>query len=223
MTAARAGRGRAARIDDAAGAPAVGDDSGDVLALAHPDWLYHHLSIAGDADLVTLFRQAAAGPGAIPWRDDLGHAEEDWFHLLAAPPEPQRRSVSLHGARVLAGQLRDAVERRREQAAAWAGRGGARSTSVSRDPEHGQGSVRPHRQPMQHTLTGAKSRSKRASGGGTAGHRRKSDSCRCRWSRHADPSVQHAGARTHLLVSMVAVASIQLRWQLYPRREAPRG
>ena len=126
MTAARAGRGRAARIDDAAGAPAVGDDSGDVLALAHPDWLYHHLSIAGDADLVTLFRQAAAGPGAIPWRDDLGHAEEDWFHLLAAPPEPQRRSVSLHGARVLAGQLRDAVERRREQVAILAGRGGDR-------------------------------------------------------------------------------------------------
>ena len=58
---------------------------------------------------------------------------------------------------------------------------------------------------------------------GALGARRKIDRCRCRWSRHADPSVQHAGARTHLLVSMVAVASIQLRWQLYPRREAPRG
>jgi hypothetical protein len=117
-----AGQGRARRAD--AEAPSAGADEADVLALPHPDWLYHHLVITGDADLVTLFRHAAAGPGAIPWRDDLGHAEEDWFHLLAAPPEPQRRSISLHGARVLAGQLRDAVERRREQAAVRAGRGG---------------------------------------------------------------------------------------------------
>ena len=123
MTAARrraeAGRGPAG--DD----PPAADD-GDVLALPHPDWLYHHLSITGDADLVTLFRQAAAGPGAIPWADDLAQAEEDWFHLLAASRESQGpRSISLHGARVLAGQLRDAVERRREQATVRAGRGGS--------------------------------------------------------------------------------------------------
>jgi hypothetical protein len=122
VTAARAGQGRADAIADAVGSPAP--DGADVLALAHPDWLYHHLLVTGDADLVTLFRHAAAGPGAIPWRDDLGPAEEDWFHLLAAPPEPQRRSISLHGARVLAGQLRDAVERRREMASVRAGRGG---------------------------------------------------------------------------------------------------
>ena len=24
-----------------------------MLALAHPDWLYHHLTVTGDADLVT--------------------------------------------------------------------------------------------------------------------------------------------------------------------------
>lgn len=123
MTAARAGQAKAEAVD-AAGAPAPGDCGGDVLALAHPDWLHHHLTVTGDADLVTLFRQAAAGPGAIPWRDDLAQAEEDWFHLLAAPPAPQRRSISLQGARVLAGQLRDAVERRRDRAAARAGRGG---------------------------------------------------------------------------------------------------
>ena len=122
MTAAGAGQGRADAIADAVGSPAP--DGADVLALAHADWLYHHLLVTGDADLVTLFRQAAAGPGAIPWRDDLGQAEEDWFHLLAAPPAPQRRSISLHGARVRAGQLRDAVARRREQAAVRAGRGG---------------------------------------------------------------------------------------------------
>jgi hypothetical protein len=47
VTAARAGQGRAGAAD--AGAPAAGG-AGDVLALAHPDWLYHHLTITGDAD-----------------------------------------------------------------------------------------------------------------------------------------------------------------------------
>ena len=121
MTVGRAGQGRAAPAAAALPAESDGDEA---LALPHPDWLYHHLTVTGDADLVTLFRQAARGPGAIPWRDDLGHCEEDWFHLLAAPPEPRQRSTSLHGARVLAGQLRDAVERRREQATVRAGRGG---------------------------------------------------------------------------------------------------
>ena len=66
MTQARAGQGMAEAAEAAAaGAPAAGD-GGDVLALAHPDWLYHHLTVTGDADLVTLFRQAARGPGAIP-------------------------------------------------------------------------------------------------------------------------------------------------------------
>ena len=69
----RAGQGRAGEAD----AEALARDDGDVLALAHPDWLHHHLRITGDADLVTLFRHAAAGPGAIPWRDDLAQAKED--------------------------------------------------------------------------------------------------------------------------------------------------
>ena len=120
MTASRAGEGRAGEA--AAGSPAP--DDADVLALAHPDWLYHHLTVNGDADLVTLFRRAARGPGAIPWADDLGHAEEDWFHLLAASRESNPRSISLHGVRILAGQLRDAVERRREQAAVRGRTGG---------------------------------------------------------------------------------------------------
>ncbi len=121
--ATRGGQGRAR---ESGAAPSASDDA-DVLALAHPDWLYHHFVVTGDADLVTLFRHAARGPGAIPWRDDLGRAEEDWFHLLAVPPAPQRRTVSLQGARILAGQLREAAERRRAlAAAAWtrAGRGG---------------------------------------------------------------------------------------------------
>jgi hypothetical protein len=80
-----------------------------VPALPHPDWLYHHLRVTGDPGEVTAFRGAAAGAGVIPWQPDLGAAAEDWFHLLAAAPAPQRRSLSLEGARILAGQLRDAA------------------------------------------------------------------------------------------------------------------
>ena len=56
------------------------------------------------------FRAVAAGAGGVPWRHDLAGPAEDWFHRLAAPPPPQRRSLSLAGARILAGQLREAVE-----------------------------------------------------------------------------------------------------------------
>src|SRR4051794_20263861 len=87
------------------------------LALPHPDWLYHHLRVTGDAAEVAGFRAAAAGAGVIPWQHDLGPAAEDWFHLLAVPPAPQRRSLSLEGARILAGQLRDAAEARQRRVA----------------------------------------------------------------------------------------------------------
>ena len=65
------------RAEQAGAAEPCSTDDADVLALPHPDWLYHRLEVAGDADLVTLFRQAATGPGVIPWRDDLAQAEED--------------------------------------------------------------------------------------------------------------------------------------------------
>jgi len=56
VTAARRrageGRGRAGYDPPAA-------DDGDVLAPPHPDWLYHHLSVTGDADLVIPARFAA--------------------------------------------------------------------------------------------------------------------------------------------------------------------
>jgi hypothetical protein len=83
-----------------------------VLALPHPDWLYHHLQVHGEPDAVAAFRAAAAGAGVIPWRSDLTQAAEDWFHHLVAPPPPQQRSLSLEGARILAGQLREAAEAR---------------------------------------------------------------------------------------------------------------
>jgi hypothetical protein len=92
-----------------------------VLTLAHPDWLYHHLTVTGEAGEVAAFRAAAAGAGVIPWRHDLGTAAEDWLHLLVAPPPPQRRSLSLEGARLLAGQLRDAAEARQRRLSERAG------------------------------------------------------------------------------------------------------
>jgi hypothetical protein len=91
-----------------------------VLALPHPDWLYHHLWVRGDPAAVAAFRAAAAGAGVIPWQHALGLAAEDWFHLLVAPPAPQRRSLSLEGARILAGQLREAAEARQRVVVAQA-------------------------------------------------------------------------------------------------------
>ncbi|WP_426960079.1 hypothetical protein [Muricoccus radiodurans] len=38
----------------------------DVLALASPDWLFHHLDVTGPVEDLALFRLAAAGPGVIP-------------------------------------------------------------------------------------------------------------------------------------------------------------
>jgi hypothetical protein len=88
------------------------------VALSPPqtDWLHHRLTIAGAADDLSAFRQASAGPGIIPWHLDLDRLEEDWFHLLVSPTAPQQRSLSLSGARILAGQLREAVSRRHELA-----------------------------------------------------------------------------------------------------------
>jgi hypothetical protein len=92
------------------------------LRLPHPDWLLHRLTISGPEGTVTAFRQAAAGAGIVPWQLDVEALAEDWFLLLAAPPAPQQRSLSLAGARVLAGQLREAVAARQAAACARVGR-----------------------------------------------------------------------------------------------------
>ena len=89
------------------------------MRLAHTDWLHHRLAITGTADQLAAFRHAAAGAGIIPWQIDLDRMEEDVFHLLAAPLQP--RTLSVAGARVLAGQLREAVGRRHERAVARVG------------------------------------------------------------------------------------------------------
>ena len=99
-----------------------GGASAAPLRLPHPDWLQHRLTISGPEGKVASFRAAAAGAGIIPWQLDLDALAEDWFLLLAAPPAPQQRTVSLAGARVLAGQLREAVAARQAAACARVGR-----------------------------------------------------------------------------------------------------
>jgi hypothetical protein len=99
-----------------------GGASAAPLRLPHTDWLQHRLTISGPEGKVAAFRAAAAGAGIIPWQLDLDALAEDWFLLLAAPPAPQQRTVSLAGARVLAGQLREAVAARQAAACARVGR-----------------------------------------------------------------------------------------------------
>jgi hypothetical protein len=93
----------------------------DVLALAHTDWLFHHLEIRGPAADLQAFRLAACGAGTIPWQLDLDALRDDIFHLLAAPPVPQSRSLSAAGARILAEELSVAVARRQEVATSRVG------------------------------------------------------------------------------------------------------
>ena len=68
------------------------------------------------------FREAATGPGVIPWRLDLDRLEEDWFLPMAAPADGVR-AISLTGARILARRLREAVAARHDQAMEQLARG----------------------------------------------------------------------------------------------------
>jgi hypothetical protein len=105
-------------------APTTGGQiTGDApLRLAHTDWLHHRLTVTGRAGELAAFQAAAAGTGVIPWQLDPDRVAEDFLHLLVAPPPPHQRSLSLPGARILAGQLRDAVARRHDLAVARVGR-----------------------------------------------------------------------------------------------------
>ena len=66
-------------------------------------------------------RPRRPGAGIIPWQLDPARIAEDVFLRLVAPPPPQQRSLSLAGARILAGQLRDAAARRHDLALARVG------------------------------------------------------------------------------------------------------
>jgi len=91
------------------------------LHLAHTDWLHHHLTITGPATQVAALQTAAGGAGVIPWHLNLDRIEEDLFLRLVSPPPPQARHLSVAGARILAGQLRDAVSHRHALAVARVG------------------------------------------------------------------------------------------------------
>jgi len=86
--------------------------SSPIMRLANPDWLHHRLTISGPPEALAAFKRAAAGAGVIPWHFDLDRMQEDFFHLLVAPPRP----LSIAGARIFARQLRDAVGHRHDVA-----------------------------------------------------------------------------------------------------------
>lgn len=116
-------------VDDSATRPrpatapdAGGHGRGAPLRLAHTDWLHHRLVVTGPDAVVAAFQAAAAGAGVIPWHLDADRIEEDCFHRLVAPPPPQQRSLSLTGARIVAGQLRAVVARRHDLAVGRVGR-----------------------------------------------------------------------------------------------------
>ena len=107
---------RRTRQADPAAVGAV--SAGTPLRLPHTDWLFHRLTVTGPVTILAAFRAAASGAGTIPWPLDGDGLEEDWFHLLV---NPAHRALSLAGARVLAGQLREAVEHRHAVAVARVG------------------------------------------------------------------------------------------------------
>jgi hypothetical protein len=115
------------RLDDGVGGPhtatrlhATDAARAAPLRLDHTDWLHHRLTITGPDAVLTAFRQAAAGAGIIPWQLDLDRIEEDMFNFLVAPPR-QPRTLSVAGAGIVAGRLREAVSRRHELAVARVG------------------------------------------------------------------------------------------------------
>jgi hypothetical protein len=98
-------------------------DDATPLRLADTDWLHHWLSVSGPAADVERFRKAAAGSGVIPWYFDLDRMEEGFFHLLVSP---EKRSVTVAGARIFARKLRERVGRRHDLAVARVGKSAAR-------------------------------------------------------------------------------------------------
>jgi hypothetical protein len=94
----------------------------DALALPHTDWLRHDFVVTGPPAEIAAFRTAAEGAGAIPWQyPDLDLDEEDRVHALVHPPDGSP-GLRLAAARVLARQLRGAVEVHQGRVAAAAGR-----------------------------------------------------------------------------------------------------
>jgi hypothetical protein len=95
-------------------------DAVDPMALPNTDWLRHTLTVTGPAEDVRALRAAAAGAGIIPWHyPDLDAIEEDHRLALLRPPDGSP-GLRAEAAKVLANQLREAVENHQERVLAAA-------------------------------------------------------------------------------------------------------
>jgi hypothetical protein len=95
-------------------------DAGDPMALPNTDWLRHILTVTGPAEDVRALQAAAAGAGVIPWHyPDLDAIEEDHRLALLRPPDGSP-GLRAEAAKVLASQLREAVENHQERVLAAA-------------------------------------------------------------------------------------------------------
>jgi hypothetical protein len=97
-------------------------DADDPMALPNTDWLRHSLTVTGPAEDVGALRTAAEGAGVIPWHfPDLDAVEEDHRLALLRPPDgsPGLRPAD---AKVLASQLREAMETHQQRILAAAAR-----------------------------------------------------------------------------------------------------
>jgi hypothetical protein len=83
-------------------------------------WRYHHLTVTGPAEAVSVFAAAARGAGITPWRLDFRMLEEDIFNLAASQPA-SGRNLTIAGCRILARQFRERVEQRQGRAIALVG------------------------------------------------------------------------------------------------------
>jgi hypothetical protein len=108
-------RSRSSQAKDAS-RNAESAEAGEVLALPQPEWLFHHLSVSGPPEEILRFREAAAGPGILPWPVDYAALEEDLF-LMLMHGDARQRELSAAGAHVLAARLRQVIERRNAEAA----------------------------------------------------------------------------------------------------------
>ena len=100
-------------------------EPGAVLALPHPEWLYHRLSVWGPPRHVQEFARAAAGAGVTPWQCDYQRLEEDWAYLILASLARRRAqeasAIHMRGVRALARRLRRRMEMEHEAALSWIG------------------------------------------------------------------------------------------------------
>ena len=92
------------------------------MALSSTDWLRHGLIVTGPAEDVGALKAAAAGAGVIPWHlPDLDAMEEDRRLALVRPPDGSA-GLRPADAKLLASQLREAMETHHERALATVGR-----------------------------------------------------------------------------------------------------